>query len=81
MAIGFTKVDSGIPTDAELRGKRIFFALYDSGANTEAKVIVTEDLARQIDCRDALEALLASFRAAILDAAMRHGNPTAPRKQ
>jgi len=80
MAIEFTKVDSGVPTDAEMRGKRIFFALYDSGPNTEAKVMVTEDLARLIDCDDALELLIASFRAAILDSAMRHGNPT-PRKQ
>jgi hypothetical protein len=75
----FRKVERDLPTDQQLVGKRIYFALYSDGLMGEAKLIVDRELAEIVDCGAPLDAMLASFRRAILDSARSHGNKTAPR--
>lgn len=76
----FRKVERDLPTNQELAGKRIYFALYtDGGMMNEAKVMVDRELAETMDCGQPLDAMLAGFRRAILDSARVHGNKTAPR--
>ncbi len=79
--MSFRKVDLHQSTQRELQGKLVHFAVYESEVGGEVKFLVSEVFARFINCGKPLEDFLAHARAAILDSAARHGNPTAPRKQ
>ncbi len=77
---GFRRVDENVSMEQELAGKSIYLALYsEDGMRTEAKCVVAVDLAENINCKEGLESIM--IRAAILDSARRHKNPTAPKVQ
>ncbi len=77
MTTPFRTVECGLDTYRELARKQIYFALYAEGMFAEAKLLVNPEMSKTIDCGKPLEDMIATFRAAILDSARAHGNPTA----
>ncbi len=59
----------------------MIFAVYADNPQSEVKMLVSEEMAKGMDCGAPLEDFLAHIRSAILDSAIRYKNPTAPRKQ
>lgn len=76
----FTNLTKHVNTEDALKGKLVVLAVYAEDIDSAVNIIVNEALAKTMVFTQ-LEDFLSHIRAAILDSMIRHGNPTAPRRQ